>query len=555
MAQSASLSWGVGPSLLAFTLLLFAVGFVLPGFPMGHCAQDFAAILDGAYRLLQGQIPHVDFSLPIGSLPLVQGVLALKLASLMPEFYTFQLTIWLLLAPVVWRLALRQPGFWLKVLVAGVVGVLSLVPYIIVYEPIPEFNYNALYNRAAAAVLFLGFVWAVSPKRRGMEDVLLVCWLILLALAWKVSHAIVLIGTLAVVAGASPVARRTLLIALVASAAILLALDVASAGIVRGYFSDIKGMIAINRGGVVGQMMFLAIRCLMVLPPLLLLIFLLRPSGRISARLLRRPEVWLRIWRPAVLVLLFFLALLASESQGTGNVALFGLLVLPLLVARLRWRQRALTAGVAVVVALLGAYPMVEGMLRRGTTLVLRQASSYHPEPALAPVLGRVLVSARNDETARSFAVLWQEPGVLLGAYRRFERDFSGGMNPMEAGQGLSWARGVVEMARIAQGTGLVTQETRVTSVGFTEPFARALGVKSALGTKLWLDPGRTIGTLGVPQVQGYLVGADVVFVQLCPARESLADLNTRPFGLILQAEFARVAQTACYEMWSRRQR
>lgn len=545
--------WGVGPLLVGLTLGLIALGLVLPGFPMGHCAQDFAAVLDGAYRILQGQVPHVDFSLPTGSLILFQGVLALKVAPWMPEFYALQLSLWLLLLPVVWPLAQRQQGTLARMLVIGAASLLALVPYVVVYEPIPEFNYNAIYNRAASAVLFLTLVWAVSPKRRGTGDVLILSWLILLGLGWKVSHVVVMLGVLVALAFASSIARAVLLRALLVVAGGLVLLDLTGGGMVRGYGRDILGMLQLNRGGAFGQMLFLAMRCLMVLPPLALLVWLLVPQGTLSASVLMKPRVVLRRWRPALLVGLSFAALLVSESQGTGNVALFGLLVLPVLVARLASPQRQRAGTVAILVAVLASYPMLEGVLRRGTTLMVRQGPSYRAEPALAPVLGRVVVSARNDEVSRSFSALWQAPA--REDYRRFERDYFAGITPVEAGQGLSWARGVVEMVEVARRSGLVDARTRVTSIGFTEPFARALGAQSARGTKLWLDPGRTVGVMSEEDARRYLTDAQIAFVQLCPARDSLADLQARPFPLVLSREFTRLASTPCYEMWARKGR
>lgn len=546
---------GLGGCLLLFTALLFLLGLALPGFPMGHCAQDFAAILNGAYRVLQGQVPHVDFSVPTGSLILFQGVVALKLSPLMPAFYAFQLTIWLLLAPLVWRLALRQPGTALKALVIGAVGVLALVPYVIVYEPIPEFNYNAVYNRAASAVVFLAFVWAASPKRRGLEDILIVGGMVLLALMWKISHTVVLIGFLASVSLVSGIARWVVARALLLVAGVLLALDLASGGMIRGYVADVGVMLSINRGGAVGQMLFLAIRCLLLVLPLLVLLVLLMPQGRRLTQMLRHPGAWLRAWRPALLVSVYAAALLASESQGEGNVAFFGLLALPVLLVRLPAKMKARSGHVALVVVLIAAYPMVEGSLRRGVTLLLRQVPTYRVEPALEPVIGRVLVSARNDETARAYAALWQSSPATLEDYRQFQRDFSAGTNPLEAGQGLSWARGVVEMVEAAQRSGRLQPDTRVATIGFVEPFARALGVKSARGTKLWMDPGRTIGAVSLEAAQRYLADADVVFVQLCPLREVLADLKTRPFGRVLGSEFSKITTTPCYEMWGRKPR
>ena len=551
---------------IAASLALVLAVALLPGVPSGRYAQDFTALLDGAYRLEHGQLPHRDFMVPFGGLVIVQAWAALKLDALAPSFALLQISSWLLLLPAALALAMRQPSRPRAVTLLLVVGAMALVPYIVEWEPIPELNYNAIYNRTASAALFLLFVWTFGPKRPRIDAGLL-AWLLLLGFGWKISHALAMLGVLCLAGLLSPCARRIGLRAVLLSVAALIVLDLATSGVVRAYGRDIAEMARINRGGSVYFLAALAIRTLPALICATLAVGRLvgrraHGAGLPLRRIARRPVALLRAYRHPLWIVATVLAVLATESQGTGNLTLFPVVALAfgpfgrvLRPAEPGRRSRADRVATALVAVLLvtAAYPFAETVLRRAGTMAIRQAASMRREPALDPVVGRVLVPASMSETAERYRALWHGPGGTRTIVQEAEAAFTGGLNAKEPAMSLAWAREVVAMAELVRRRDLVRPAMRVTTIGYVEPFGRILGAAPTPGTRLWLDPQRTVGTLSPEEARTYLARADAVFVQRCPLRPPLQDMIERSFRAALGAAFHQADSTGCYEVWLRR--
>ncbi len=553
--------------IIAASLALILVAALLPGFPTGRYAQDFTALLDGAYRLEHGQLPHRDFMVPFGGLIIVQTWITLKLEAFASPFALLQITSWLLLLPALVPLATRQPSPLRAVALLVTVGLMVLVPYVVESEPIPEFNYNAVYNRNASAALFLLFVWIFNPKRP-RYDIVLIAWLLLLGFGWKISHFIVMLGVLFCASILSSVARRIILKAIALLVVVLVVLDIATLGVIRAYGRDIAEMAEINRGGSLYFLSALAIRNLPALGCGALAVLWLtyrraRPATTPRLRIVRRPIAFLRSYRGPLWITAVVLAVLATESQGTGNLALFPVVALafgPLsdLVARMsepQGRPRSDRVAIALVAALVmtAAYPFLETVLRRASTMAIRQVASMRRDPAVDSVLGRVLVSRQTSEVADHYRALWHGPDSAKIIVQDAEVAFTGGMNATEPAMSLAWAREVAAMGDLVRKRNLVHPQTRVTTIGYVEPFGRLLGATPIPGTKLWLDPWRTVGTLKFEEARANLSNADAVFVQRCPLKQQLHDMIEQSFQLTLDSDFNRAESTDCYELWLRK--
>src|SRR6187431_846261 len=68
-SRAASFNWRIA-AIAAFTISVVAVAALVHVVPYGRAVWDFVFILDGAYRIGVGQVPHVDFASPIGPLTL-----------------------------------------------------------------------------------------------------------------------------------------------------------------------------------------------------------------------------------------------------------------------------------------------------------------------------------------------------------------------------------------------------------------------------------------------------------------------------------------------------
>ena len=62
--------------LAASAVAVVATTLALPVIPYGRAVWDFLFVLDGAYRIGLGQLPHIDFSSPVGALTLFMPALA-----------------------------------------------------------------------------------------------------------------------------------------------------------------------------------------------------------------------------------------------------------------------------------------------------------------------------------------------------------------------------------------------------------------------------------------------------------------------------------------------
>lgn len=571
LAQRAYLSQGetspVSPLAIAtaLTLSLILVMALVPGFPSGRYAQDFTALLDGAYRIDQGQLPHRDFMVPFGGLILFQSWVAYKLQVFGPAFGLLQLSSWALLLPSTLSLASRQPRQGSGLVLIALIGILLLVPYVIEWEPIADVNYNAVYNRTASATLLLLFVWIFSPKRHPRSNVALVAWLLLLGFGWKISHAVVMVGILGLAALLSPAVRPIAWRAAALASATLLVLDLATGGIVRAYLGDIAEMAALNRGGSLYFVSALAVRNLPALAGVLVVAGWILGRRHSAARgglvrMLSHPWLVARANRDVVWLLAVFAAVLATESQGTGNLGLFPVLALLFapstrLGIRRSGQGRSAAAPRILLAATLAmaAYPFAESVLRRASTLAVHEIASMRRDPSLDGPLGRVLVSRRVAETANRYLALWNGPEAAETSTLESWTSFAGGANATEPAMGIAWAHEVSRMAELARRRRLVTPDMRVMTIGYVEPFSRLLGARPTPGIRLWHDPWRTIGTLNLETARSYLAKADAVFVQRCPLQRQLIDMVDQSFRPAIDADFIEVAATSCYELWRRR--
>jgi hypothetical protein len=540
------------------TVAALIVAMLLSGFPAGRYLQDFSAVLSGAYRIDKGQLPHIDFSVPYGALTLFQGWIALHLDWLAPSFAVFQLVTWLLLIPPTFSLAARQQSPVLAVLLALSVALVALVPFVLEVEPIVEFNYNALYNRSASATLILFLVWIFTAKRNSWQEALVPAYLLALLFGWKISHFAVVLGFSVAAGILSQPTRRVMLRALAILFAFMLVVDLVTAGMIRAYFADILDMARINKGGLIGSMMVIFIKTIPAvgLGCVLALLLLRRKRSHTRTAGARnwtsRLVLLARYHRQPIFILLTLGAVLAAESQGTGNLGLFVASVLifgPLCFDRRRGMQITLLSAAFVAAA---SYPLLENVARRGVILVLRYAPEYQRDPALDRMIGRSLVADRVSTLADNYAVSWRGSPQAAQEMSAAIYAFGGGRNNSEPAESVAWARCVVDMADMARGNGMITPETRVATIGFIDPFPRLLGAEPLPQGKLWLDPGRTVKTMSFEEARDYLAPADAVFLHKLPADPKLIGWIEASIMPFIPHEFTLEAQNPCYALWIR---
>jgi hypothetical protein len=544
----------------AVTAMALVACLLVPWVPSGHGGGDFLAMLDGGYRIASGQTPHVDFAVPHGPWPLVQGWIALALEPWSRAFLTYQATEWLTVLPAALVLGARQRGALAAAAVVGFAALATLLPYVVELEKVPDFAWYAGYNRLVTALLFLVAVWAVTPTRpgrglAGWGDAALLAYLLAMLAATKVTGAAAAGGLVLVAALVSAPRRRTLVraLALLAVAAVLLQ---AATGVPLAYLGNVLEMVALNRGS---GLFFLGLVGLRALPACLALAWLAwlvrarpAPEGRPALRGISDPRrllARLRRDRAALLVAAVGACALFAESQNNGNLGLAAaaaLLALPL-AGPARRRPAVAAARAALAVAVLA--PWLGGAAVRGATLLTASYRDFQVDPAMAWILPGTRVSRFNGEVADDYLRHWRagegrggeggRPSALLEAAKS-----------LEPGAFVADVRAVHAAAEAARRAGLVGPDSRVMTIGHIDWFARALGARPVPGTHLWHAPARTFA----PPPEGYrhyLRNVDAAFRDLCVAPGPLADQE--PFLPALEADFVRHAVTPCWELWLRR--
>lgn len=242
--------------LLVVVLALCVLGLSLPlSVPLGPFYWDLVLYLDGANRVLTGQIPSVDFFAPVGPLGywLFAGGLQLFASPqplLLAHWMMFAVTLPPFL-PVLTRVAKTQPGMAWALLLPLLF--FQLVPLNVEqFSTFPSFDGYGIYNRQVAQVLYVLVAALLFERRAGV---------LLLAIAWCCTALFLLKITGFIVAGlvcllafaAGRVSFRVGLGALACFLGALAALELGF-GLVSHYILDIAALVQLNEGGLAGRL-------------------------------------------------------------------------------------------------------------------------------------------------------------------------------------------------------------------------------------------------------------------------------------------------------------
>ncbi|GEM_PF-1844045 len=160
----------LGLALLAAICIELSIAIFVTGCPsLNSMVWDLSTLLDGGYRVLQGQRPHVDFYSPLGLLTLALVAAGMKMGSSSASAIAYVHVIMLpVLAIWTWiLLRSRVPAFWAG-LVALWVGVLAVTPRSLGWPP-PQVSYSMQYNRWGWALLAIMAVELFIPRRDGRQ--------------------------------------------------------------------------------------------------------------------------------------------------------------------------------------------------------------------------------------------------------------------------------------------------------------------------------------------------------------------------------------------------
>lgn len=536
-----------------FTALVVAAAAWVHVVPYGRAVWDFVFILDGAYRIGVGQVPHVDFASPIGSLTLYLTWLAERFFPAGQPFIGLHALAWLIMVPPFAVISSRihsALGFAASLLI---LAIMVLVPYTLDPTMLSEISYFATYNRFATAILFLTGLWFVLPKARG--DGVLLGYLFTALLFFKVTAALAMLG---IVVAAVLLGRAGFLILLtmlvVAGAAVEL-VEFVTGGLVSGYFHDIIAMSALNKGGSLYRLASSAARNWLPLVVTSVIVVLAVRDIDFSGAL-RRPIGFVRnvLARQAFAIdtALLIAAALVAESQNTGGIGLIAAsaalfhpsLHMSSLHARRGWQM--------IAAAVLGAtlvLPLADVTEKRVVSSLIRerQGTTDHGFAKFLPGMRVPTATLAGSELMTRMQHEWLP---LLGEADARGFDLDGDPASTSPATRAAWAVSIAEAGANFQKLGYAAKAQRYTTIDFTESFPRLLGLTPARGATLAMDFKRTVPAFTPSEASAYLAFADGVFFRTC----ILPGANTNPatFRTVLEREFVRHELHPCWDFYSR---
>ncbi len=529
--------------LLAFSLLLVVCGYVfLQQAPYGRAIFDFIFIQDGAYRISLGQIPHIDFNSPIGSLAFYLANWGEALFPFSNAFVSLHIVTWLVFLPVFMALAPRFRSLKEFVCAFLLLPLITLVPMTLDQTHLSEICYFATYNRFATALLFLAGLWYMLPKSR--FDAILLAYLLSLLFFLKITAFLVVCGILlaSVILGRSRWA--TILGGICLFWALLIGLELQS-GFISAYIGDIRSMLSVNQDGIFYKLFYTAftywlaggIVAFIGLAALARFLFS-RKERALSWSAIICDEAY------AIDTILLMAAAFMAESQNTGGLGLIA--GIACLFGPAAWERHKVTSALLLAATL---FPVADMVVHRSMKMLVREK-----QPAIEQKLDALIPGTRvplpTDEGSQLLGQLIEQQRDRIRSLQtdRFFLTYDPTSNAPAAN--LAQLYGILDAARIFRDKGLGAKTQHTTTISFSDPFGRLLGLTPAKHTTLVMDMGRTVPEPSLEEARAYLASADGVFADLC----DVTDGNMMPYYLgALEQDFKKTNLNSCWDFYTRR--
>ncbi len=531
------------PVVLAGSALLLLLALVLPGSTFsGMYSNDLMIFLDGAYRVLSGQVPNRDFHTPLGALTLLLPAFGLWMAGLggMMPWATAAFTA-LFLPFLVYVCRSRLP--LLYALGFGFYAILLVIGPVNVGEQLDQSTFAMFYNRFGYALLSLLFLLALPPisgVRRPLADAAVAAGLLLLMFYLKISYfilgAVFLVGMALLTRFRLP-ALGALLAAAVGAAVIELLW-----GGTATYFADI-GLAAEASGAVRGTLYTLS--RIVLLNFIEVIIFL----GAIGIALVRGVS-----WRMLLLCLYMAAAGVLLVNQNAQVVRILTLIPAALVALLSPGREEGgadpfwpRLAG-ALLIAPLVIPPAAVSFLATGY-FAIRSARAPSGSPYEARVAGVIADEGVND----AFKV---GPDVHRAAYRtgRVTLEMYNKIRNQRFKQVFSqpeYLRTVEDGLRLLGSDPRLSGNTFVFDMG--NPFNALLRRDAPKGVDAWNHNGRTITATLYRAPQEMFADVDIVMVPKVSTELSTTQLLQKVYGDYLRAHYAPAAETDYWRAYRRR--
>jgi hypothetical protein len=518
------------PAVLVMMFGVFGISMVALGAAPINGPWDVMALLDGAWRIVNGQVPHRDFHNPVGPLQYLLTAFGLVVAPVSTSSICYgNVLLLVILLPWAWFISSRRLPRAVAFCFVLWLGILLISPRPLGYA-IRETTYAMMYNRDGYVMLSMFMVGVfVGPRTRearwveSADDVLMGVLLVVMFYC-KITY--VIVGATCLLF-AFVVGRRSwrAVCAVFAGAALsLISVYVVFHIDPRSYLADVSSA---------GRSQSLVMRLHLLAGAFMdngyssyVALFCMTLWGWVERQCVR-PQLW--GVRPWIIGLWIMACALMLDS---GNAAQLGRSEDPLyftagVVFVELYRRRHLThvrserslAGAAYAASLLLICPLFAGPIlgRDLTSLAYACAWNLRERPKFDS--SRYL----HSTALRDFRVPASTPHITCYWAARD--------HPTNINDGIDLLR-----RNIVNGD-------RVTTIAYTNPFSFALGLKPAHDGPQWWDLDFSFNERTFPSAQSVLADASVVMVPRLVDRSQgwsfeTVDLMLRLYGPYLQTHF-----------------
>ena len=532
---------------LAILGVVWLTWTVRPLLSVGTAGNDALFLADGARRIAAGQIPHVDFPLPVGSLPYFAWHWAEVRLAPIPPFVGMHLLIFLALVPLVAAAGevMSRPAMLALVAVAAM-G--ALAPFNLTITDPQSIAFHGAYNRFAAVAALVWLAWLFSARRVTMlGGGLVIAWTAGFLIAVKFVFLGVVIGPLVVLGAVRGDLRRASAFGAMLVAAGLALVEMRS-GAVSGYVGDVRGLAAVNEGRIVHLAASFVYKWIV-------------PVALVAAAIgWRAIEAWrsvaadagigrrmAAVAEPAALAAALA-GIVVGESQSTGGLEITAVLGLALTPALLP--QRPTMVRIALVAGLIGLVggELVANTVRKSLYVAMARQGPLVPMPLAETYLGRVGVPAEMLKRAQDLAALWTGAPETMRRLEGEGRDYVP----------LDYDRYLAQWVTVAEALAAIPaqEKTRlgvVSTLTMADLFGLALAAPPAAGHHLAFDPGRTVAPMSAAAAAAYVATVDTVFEPTCAIADGRPGKSVVPWFRAVLAERHRASVlTACWTMHRR---
>lgn len=554
-----SSAWDYRLAISVFTLTVAGLYLYMlgarPVIYADNAAHDIYIFIDGAYRILHGQLPHLDFVTGIGGANFfTMAWLAPYADSLYQAFLWNQVGIAALFLLVTWYVALSRLTVLTTVALVLYLAVILLAPLNIGGVG-GDVTFAMFYNRFGWAALLLALVFVLpsqlpnSPLSATL-DVLCVAFLLLFTLYTKATFCLGILLVLLCMLLFFPATfwRRAIAVALVTLSTVAL-VEVLMPGYHLAYLADLILMVQAKQE--VGLDLAEALRSAAL--PLLLIALAYWIVWNLSP-LLPQANRWKRFGFSALFLALAIL-IFTQNAQERGMTALLGLLLVYIVLYthsveadRAAPRQ---VRDLAILHIILLVFVLPEFLERNVSMDSYRRSALEEPRDYPFPVPERLRHYAVSGGTVDTLRRMAEE-----NAFRLSLEDYSALISRKPPKQEIYQLEYVYTLARGAEALRSTMNEHgegTVNTWDFVNPFSYILELEPAGGNYLWYHHKLNFSSNSHLPADAVFGATDYIMVPRYPVSADQARALSAIYGGYLEDNFILAQETPLWQVYRRK--